>query len=176
MSNRVFCFNPGTSRRCNLHNTIRGYTQLAWPPSDNVCSCKVMQCQKLKDIFTGPTYKMFLSFTVISYVSNKPTLTKYCLTQWISKLPWELLKSAEQDSTCYIHGSGEHGKQNCLQDRANFHRCRPWKTVRIFSSSPPSAAYMCQWTMSALDQIMAFRLFGAKPLSKPMLVCCRLDP
>ena len=37
------------------------------------------------------------------------------------------------------------------------------------NSSPPSAAYRCQWTGSALVQIMACRLFGAKPLSKPML-------
>ena len=36
-------------------------------------------------------------------------------------------------------------------------------------SSPPSVAYMRQWIMSALVQIMACRLFGAKPLSKPML-------
>ena len=32
-------------------------------------------------------------------------------------------------------------------------------------SSPPSAAYMRQWTGSALVQIMACRLLGAKPLS-----------
>ena len=34
---------------------------------------------------------------------------------------------------------------------------------------------MCQWIGSALVQIMACRLFGAKPLSKPMLVYCQLD-
>ena len=38
-----------------------------------------------------------------------------------------------------------------------------------FKSSPPSAAYMRQWIGSALFQIMACHLFGAKPLSKPML-------
>ena len=32
----------------------------------------------------------------------------------------------------------------------------------------PSAAYMHQWFRSALVQIMACHLFGAKPLSKPM--------
>ena len=41
--------------------------------------------------------------------------------------------------------------------------------------SPSSAAYMRQWIGSALVQIMACRLFGAKPLSKPMLGCCQLD-
>ena len=40
----------------------------------------------------------------------------------------------------------------------------------------PSAAYMRQWIGSALVQIMACRLFGAKPLSKPMLCYCLLEP
>ena len=39
----------------------------------------------------------------------------------------------------------------------------------MFHSSPPGAAYMRQWIGSALLQIMACHLFGAKPLSKPML-------
>ena len=42
-----------------------------------------------------------------------------------------------------------------------------------FNSSPPSATYM-QWTGSALVQIMACRLFGAKPLPEPMLAYCQL--
>ena len=37
------------------------------------------------------------------------------------------------------------------------------------NSFPPSAAYMRQWIRSALVQIMACRLFGAKPLHEPML-------
>ena len=41
---------------------------------------------------TGPTYKLLLSFTVISddyrsFISYKTIFIKYCLTQWISKLP-----------------------------------------------------------------------------------------
>ena len=44
------------------------------------------------------------------------------------------------------------------------------------NSLRPSDAYMCQWTKSSLVQIMAFRLFGAKPLSKPMLEYCQLEP
>ena len=42
--------------------------------------------------------------------------------------------------------------------------------------SSPIAAYMCQWIGSALGQIMACRLCGTKPLSKPMLVYCQLNP
>ena len=45
----------------------------------------------------------------------------------------------------------------------------------VVHSYPPSAAYMRQWIGSALVQIMACRLFGAKPLSKPMLGYCQLD-
>ena len=40
--------------------------------------------------------------------------------------------------------------------------------------SPPSAAYMRQWTGSALLQVMACRLFGDKPLPEPMLAYCQL--
>ena len=46
----------------------------------------------------------------------------------------------------------------------------------FINSSPARAAYMCQWTESALLQIMACRLFRTRPLSEPMLVYCHLDP
>ena len=46
----------------------------------------------------------------------------------------------------------------------------------LINSSPPSAAYMQQWIRSPLVKIMACRLFGAKPLSEPMLEYCQLDP
>ena len=48
--------------------------------------------------------------------------------------------------------------------------------VNKVNSSPPSAAYMRRWTLSALVQIMAYRLVGAKPLSEPMLPYCQSDP
>ena len=41
--------------------------------------------------------------------------------------------------------------------------------------SAASAAYMRQWMGSAVVQIMACRLFGAKPLYEPMLNYCQLD-
>ena len=44
------------------------------------------------------------------------------------------------------------------------------------NSSPPNNAYMRQWIGSALVQIMACRLFGAKLLSKPLLGCYQLAP
>ena len=49
-------------------------------------------------------------------------------------------------------------------------------SMHFVNASPPSAAYMRQWTGLALVQIMARRLFGTKPLSKPMLGYCQLDP
>ena len=42
------------------------------------------------------------------------------------------------------------------------------------NSFPHSATYMCQWI--ALVQIMACCLFGAEPLSEPMLAYYQLDP
>ena len=55
--------------------------------------------------------------------------------------------------------------------------CCLLRSVRLFiNSSPPSASYMRQWIGPALVQIMACRLFGAKPLSKQMLGYCQLDP
>ena len=75
-----------------------------------------------------------------------------------------------------------------LIQRLNWwHSVRHWydykiviRTLRRYMwyviSSPPNAAYMRQWIMLPLVQIMACRLFGAKPLSKPMLSCCQLHP
>ena len=42
-------------------------------------------------------------------------------------------------------------------------------------SSPPTAAYMRQWTGPPLVQAMACRLIGAKPLPEPVLAYCQLD-
>ena len=44
------------------------------------------------------------------------------------------------------------------------------------NSSPPSAAYMRRWTGSALVQVMACRLCGAKPLPEPVLTYSQFDP
>ena len=64
----------------------------------------------------------------------------------------------------------------------NNHFILPWAsllTIYFHSSgcsSPPSAAYMHQWIGSALVQIMAYHIFAAKPLSKPVLDYYKLDP
>ena len=49
--------------------------------------------------------------------------------------------------------------------------CILFQQQKEVDSSSPSASYMRQWIGSALDQRMACRLFGAKPLSEPKLGC-----
>ena len=46
----------------------------------------------------------------------------------------------------------------------------------LFNAYPPCVAYMCQWIGSALVQIMACRLFGTRPLSKPILFFVNWTP
>ena len=47
--------------------------------------------------------------------------------------------------------------------------------VCFLDSSPPSPTYMRQWTVSALVQVMACRLIGAKPLPEQVLTYYQLD-
>ena len=99
----------------------------------------------------------------------------------------------------YVIFLAEHSKCNCYQicifsiscnqndgaqsanikicgDTLIFVKCK-WMLLWNYTNlSPPSAARMHQWIGSALVKIMACRLFGAKPLSKPMLCYCQLDP
>ena len=56
----------------------------------------------------------------------------------------------------------------------NVMNLREYRQISPINSSP-CAAYVCQWFRSALVQIMASRLFGARPLSKPMLHYCPVD-
>ena len=57
----------------------------------------------------------------------------------------------------------------CGKQRWNHEHFPVVLSKKQFNSSPPSAAYMRQSIGSALVQIMACRLFAAKPLCKPML-------
>ena len=69
---------------------------------------------------------------------------------------------SESVTTSYVNVTNPKSHTKVLTDFVN--------------SSPPSDAYIRQWTGSALIQIMACRLFGAKPLSKPMHGYWQLDP
>ena len=46
----------------------------------------------------------------------------------------------------------------------------------IVNLSPPLVRHWYASVNSVLVQVMACRLFDAKPLSEPMLVCCQLEP
>ena len=50
-----------------------------------------------------------------------------------------------------------------------------WATLRQINSLRLSDTHMCQYNIWTLVQIMACRLFGAKPLSEPMLSYYQLD-
>ena len=64
-----------------------------------------------------------------------------------------------------------------FQKPHNWHTCENqiWDAFHDFNPSVPSAAYMRRWTGSALFQVMACRLFDAKPLPEPMLTYRQLD-
>ena len=54
--------------------------------------CGIMTMLKLGKIVSGPAHKLLSGFNTISdvygsFIRNKTTFTKYCLTQWISELP-----------------------------------------------------------------------------------------
>ena len=72
----------------------------------------------------------------------------------------------------------EHGVEHVLQKVTTYRLIVKHKNTFIYSryndvnSSLPSAAYMRQWTESALVQVMACRLFCAKPLPEPVLAYC----
>ena len=68
----------------------------------------------------------------------------------------------------------------CLRWRQAYHGGHYWYcylgAISPSQVTPPSAAYMRLWIGSTLVQIMACRLFGTKPLSKPTLGFCQSDP
>ena len=73
---------------------------------------------------------------------------------------------------------GAASDENCVKIYLFQYRLGPYCTNSNYdgiNSSMPSDAYMRQYNILTLVQIMACRLFGAKPLSEPMLPCCQLD-
>ena len=76
----------GYNHPINWCNTCNVYFHGIWLGWD------LQLYKNLKIFFTDVTYKLLMSFTVIScvytsFVWSKTTFTKYCLTQWISNLP-----------------------------------------------------------------------------------------
>ena len=95
-----------------------------------------------------------------------------------SALAMEILQSCANASKCSLQT--DHRSVSWIGHRmacGELFVIGIWKQERDpVNSSPPNAAYMRQWIGSALVQIMACRLFGAKPLSKPTLGYCQLNP
>ena len=91
----------------------------------------------------------------------------------ISSVKWQLFCVGGDEFICLQQCSGI---PVCLTTRTLSSFLHEFTVNTVFQLSPPSAAYMRQWSGSALVQIMACRLDGAKPLSEPMLMYCQLDP
>ena len=83
-----------------------------------------------------------------------------------------LNKQLSKQSWCWWFETLSRSLWRHCNDELSLDKLKNW----FISSSPPSAAYTRQWIGSALVQIMAGCLFGAKPLSKPMLDCHQLGP
>ena len=91
-------------------------------------------------IFTGPTYKLLLSFTVNSnvyrsFIPTKSTFIKCCRNQWISKLPGSFDIHWVRQYLVYFTGLVGHCKRYGLQYRANFHKSRTWQMFQIFNTA-----------------------------------------
>ena len=91
------------------------------------------------------------------------------IAKWRGGFVWPRLFSVnvcliyvEQKQTAFIMGSFTPLCTRSFEFRIHAAYCIG------FNSPPPRATYMRQWIGSALVQIMACRLFSAKPLSKPM--------
>ena len=84
-----------------------------------------------------------------------------CALLLISSM-WKLTRDARTNSICCVNVYIHYIKSTDARTHIN--------------SLRPSDAYMHQETKSSLVQIMAFRLFGTKPLSEPTVTYCQLDP
>ena len=105
--------------------------------------------------FMSVYYKSQVHFTRMSHV-----LQGYLI------VTGTIIQSSQCPCEAWSHAEDGHGPQHIIHKT----------TITTDNSSPPSATYMHQWIGSALVQIMACRLFSAKPLSKPVLGYCQLDP
>ena len=95
---------------------------------------------------------------------------------WLSILFQPNLANLQPVATVISTGNMDKWEHSLLTTNHNlYEEYKGFVQVALFNASPPSVAYMCQWTGWALDQVMACRLFGAQPLPEPMLAYCQLD-
>ena len=106
-----------------------------------------------------------------------PAMTK--IVQFIYRLSILTLRKMKTDVNKSVYRPVFWGKPYALHTR--YRHQIEWMPATYFhcflhiNSYPPNATYMHQWIGSALVQIMACRLFGAKPLSKSILYYCQAD-
>ena len=116
----------------------------------------------------------YLQPPVSHYMQIQPHIAKFVGPTWVppgscrSQMGPMNLAIRDRLPNWYL---GLHTYIKMRSDKINHN-----EPVVVFKSSPSSAAYMRQWIGSALVQIMACRLFDIKPLSKPMLGYCLLEP
>ena len=163
----------GRGIHCNQH------TDLSVGTTYNITAIHAVFCRKIPYNFEAASSYGGLEYIFylcnLSFVWKRERNVKIAITEWhsISRsrgrhcLDWPF-SALVRDSQYSVNSS-----------RPGFTRSLPaaglcWRRLAYLSvnSSPPSATYMHMWIGSALIQIMACRLFGVKPLSKPTLACC----
>ena len=119
---------------------------------------KIFKKIKFQIIFLPVTFGVFLSCTGIDSNDIMPTL--------IQMMTWCCEATSHYLGPCCPKSITPYGVTR--PQWVNFVKACEL-VVMTFNSLRPSDAYMRRWTGSSLVQIMASRLFGAKPLSEPML-------
>ena len=126
----------------------------------------------------------------LDFANSRLPLKKYpFFTKKGTSVVYVLVRSGGRDlyKSCWQIKCGAAFTSSFFQDPHNrhphgspvraIHGATLWVQIliNVFNSSPSGAAYMRQGIGSALVQIMACGLYGAKPLSKPVLVYCQLN-
>ena len=115
--------------------------------------------------------------------SKKIIFTKYCLAQWISKLPPELWNPLSKAVPGKFDGSVRHSKHKCLQNQDNVHRPRAWLlsqflTLLMLNSTIYTHVVDLCWllvrTVSEFTNCFCinssdFSIPSSQPLPEPML-------
>ena len=102
--------------------------------------CNTVQCQSKKKKenicrsnaqITFEFYDHFRCLQIDPLFQAITTFTKYCLTQWISKLPGTLSDTVFGK----FHEFDGHSKRSGLQDRATFHKASALQIAIIFNTA-----------------------------------------
>ena len=118
---------------------------------------------------------------IASTGSKTLAYASYKVTAWFRSLLWLCCYFIAKCMLTDLKMKHTNGVKHTQPEYSGQTRSMPWLLMSWpitnygIDSSPPSAAYMRQWTGSSLVQAIDCRLFGAKPLTEPMLASCQLD-